>query len=276
MSSSSRKKARTQTEENSIMTSGGGANNSSSSSSMEIVVDGDDEENAKALLLQWSSFLEETNFDRSIVDDLQEANKRDYRSDEKEIKVALFCDRMMAKYPDFKLEHAEQAMNILQPDSAESIAYSHRGPSIADGLDTKLVHTFDLVAFTKRIDELFEWHGDNSTVSEKFLAPYFALIQSSGMGKTKLCTEFRKIYNKTPEPKCKTILCIDAKLSKEKEDAYFDHKLIVDNWAAREIMDKVWEKLDKILADSGVGSGQKLVLLFDEALESGDTVVASA
>ncbi len=57
-------------------------------------------------------------------------------------------------------------------------------------LDTPLVHKFDVDQFSKRIQELFLYY--NTETSERKLAPYFPLIQSSGMGKTKLLVEYKQ------------------------------------------------------------------------------------
>jgi len=54
-------------------------------------------------------------------------------------------------------------------------------------LDTPLVHNFDLNRLYARVKELFKWH--DTSESETFITPYNPVIQSSGMGKTKLFVE---------------------------------------------------------------------------------------
>ena len=49
--------------------------------------------------------------------------------------------------------------------------------------NSKIVYTRDLDAFTARVDELLEWR--ESGASKVDMAPYVALVQSSGTGKTK-------------------------------------------------------------------------------------------
>jgi len=57
-------------------------------------------------------------------------------------------------------------------------------------METKLVHKFDVDQFRDRIQKLFDYY--NTTSSERKIAPYFPLIQSSGMGKTKIFVEFKR------------------------------------------------------------------------------------
>ncbi len=53
--------------------------------------------------------------------------------------------------------------------------------------------------------DLFDWY----IKVKRYIAPYFPLIQSSGMGKTKLMIELRKYVNQNlaPDMFCKTVLC---------------------------------------------------------------------
>ncbi|KAG7373908.1 hypothetical protein IV203_013003 [Nitzschia inconspicua] len=70
--------------------------------------------------------------------------------------------------------------------------------------DTALSHDCDLVSFAKHIEKLANeyWKDGNSNDPPQYIAPYFCLIQSSGMGKTKLLYEYRKAYsNKNFESK---------------------------------------------------------------------------
>jgi hypothetical protein len=69
---------------------------------------------------------------------------------------------------------------------------------------TPLKQNFDLSRFLKRIDELFQWYSDED-YRNRFMAPYFPLVQSSGTGKTKLLYEAKKKY-----PSTTTLLCIDS------------------------------------------------------------------
>jgi hypothetical protein len=50
----------------------------------------------------------------------------------------------------------------------------------------------DLKVFSERVGSLFEWHKKDY---KTYLAPYFPIIQSSGMGKTKILVEYRSRTN---------------------------------------------------------------------------------
>jgi len=146
-------------------------------------------------------------------------------------RIVIPRGKMEDAYPAFTSDDEKKALKILSSTLDKSTgASSHRGVSIVDGLDTELAHNFDLTAFQNRIDNLFWWH-DNNNKRPQYLAPYFAMVQSSRMGKTKLMIEFRRAYDKKQNGKvCKTILCLAAKLKEQKEKQYLNHKLITDKW----------------------------------------------
>jgi hypothetical protein len=57
--------------------------------------------------------------------------------------------------------------------------------------ESPLSHTYDLMALKHRVMDLFQWY-DKDEIRNKYLAPYFPLIQSSGLGKTKLLYELKQ------------------------------------------------------------------------------------
>ncbi|KAG7345899.1 hypothetical protein IV203_004966 [Nitzschia inconspicua] len=63
--------------------------------------------------------------------------------------------------------------------------------------DTELTHDCDLVSFANHVETLAAeyWNDVDSNKTPRYVAPYFCLVQSSGMGKTKLLYEYRKTYN---------------------------------------------------------------------------------
>jgi hypothetical protein len=69
-----------------------------------------------------------------------------------------------------------------------------RVTSITAGWDTPLVQTTDLEAFRARVDELFGWYASKKEGYGKYIAPYFPMIQSSGMGKTRLFVALRRSF----------------------------------------------------------------------------------
>ena len=68
--------------------------------------------------------------------------------------------------------------------------------------NSNLSHTHDLDCFSNRVDSLFEAHkADNYRhvdvpLMDKYVAPYFCFVQSSGMGKTKLLYEYQQVSYK--------------------------------------------------------------------------------
>jgi hypothetical protein len=67
--------------------------------------------------------------------------------------------------------------------------------------NTDLKYKFDLRKFVAKIQSMAdEWEatkGEAVDIGEKYIAPYFCFIQSSGMGKTKLLYEFAKLTKGT-------------------------------------------------------------------------------
>jgi hypothetical protein len=49
--------------------------------------------------------------------------------------------------------------------------------------------------FEERVGALLKWK-DNDQTRRKYLSPYLVVIQSSGMGKTKLLYEYKKMLEK--------------------------------------------------------------------------------
>jgi hypothetical protein len=73
--------------------------------------------------------------------------------------------------------------------------------------DSKLSHDADLKALLERVDETFAWYNPGPRT---YVAPYFPMIQSSGMGKTKLLHELREVLNKQDDTSCE--LCLSGKI----------------------------------------------------------------
>ncbi|KAG7365552.1 DUF2075 domain containing protein [Nitzschia inconspicua] len=63
--------------------------------------------------------------------------------------------------------------------------------------DTELTHDCDLVSFANHVETLATeyWNDVDSNKTPRYVAPYLCLVQSSGMGKTKLLYEYRKTYS---------------------------------------------------------------------------------
>ena len=154
------------------------------------------------------------------------------------------------------IDQANEALKILYPERQSGDG--NRGVRIVDGLDRELAHEYDLNAFERRIEGLFKWHNDERECT-KYNAPYFALIQSSGMGKTKLFTEYRKLCLKG-DTTCITILCVNMYGSEGRPaslEPYYDYIPTFETIPR----DDLKQKMDNIIEDK---TG-KIVLLFDEA-----------
>ena len=84
------------------------------------------------------------------------------------------------------------------------------------GLSRELKHNYDFERFQNRIEELFRWFEGESS---KYGAPYFPLVHWSGMGKTKLFTEYRELVRKQKIKNilCLAFFCVNADLAKEEE-----------------------------------------------------------
>lgn len=77
--------------------------------------------------------------------------------------------------------------------------------------DAALSHRLDLRMFEARVDTLLKWRQD-SKERDIYLSPYLVIIQSSGMGKTKLLYEYKK-EREEESPKSvhvKLLLCVNA------------------------------------------------------------------
>jgi len=102
--------------------------------------------------------------------------------------------------------HLLDLQNDQKPSKARE---SERVAEIDTGLGAEMNYLFDLNLFAERVAQLFVWTSD-AKVRDEYMAPYFALIQCSGMGKTKLLKELRD--NSTAlvlreETTCKLIVC---------------------------------------------------------------------
>lgn len=132
--------------------------------------------------------------------------------------------------------------------------------------EVELQHSFDVDQFSDRIDRLFEWHTDVRTRRE-FIAPYFALVQSSGMGKTKLLYEYQKRVQKKAKVHCVIVHCRDD--DDDPPDQFYPHVDVYlnssDKESTKEARKALTKQLDQIRAEARRSAAQRLVLLVDEA-----------
>ncbi|KAL3928728.1 MAG: hypothetical protein SGARI_004949, partial [Bacillariaceae sp.] len=140
-----------------------------------------------------------------------------------------------------------------------------------------LTHKYDLVALQEFAHETLTKYYDslrNNEFEERYLAPYFCFIQSSGMGKTKLLYEMKeaaKRFENDPtvswKPTVKLVLCRPFNEgSNEKE--VFDYFLTLPKTEDRTLADlygKMSDVLDGIISEDANNLPRDIVLLFDEA-----------
>ena len=147
---------------------------------------------------------------------------------------------------------------------------------------TSLSHTFDLDSFATHVYDVFQTYYEKQEASE-YLGPYFVFVQSSGMGKTKILYEYarkaksehsdkRKASSETKiADDAKLVLCRARKGGERgvEEDSVFDFFIdfqgLTDGTEDfTEAAEKIFPKLNELL-NSVKPSGQRLVLMFDEA-----------
>ena len=159
--------------------------------------------------------------------------------------------------------NVEEVLGII---STTAQLQAGRGASILDGLDRELAHECDYRAFFQRIEELRKWHSEKAE-RDSYLAPYFSLIQSSGMGKTRLFVECRARLGGLKDVCCKTILCTPIPV---KSEEYFDLEIDAkglqtlqgDDKALQEKVNDVVGKLNTLIQHT---EEKFIVMLFDEA-----------
>jgi hypothetical protein len=134
--------------------------------------------------------------------------------------------------------------------------------------NTDLVHTYDRDSLQAKVESLFKWHID-ANERRTYMAPYFPMVQSSGMGKTKLLFELRARLQKSGEYGCAMILCRDGEMPlKSGDDVFsqsidFKEKIKDGKLHYQKEYISVGLALDSIM-ETFVAS-KKMVLLFDEA-----------
>ncbi len=138
-------------------------------------------------------------------------------------------------------------------------------------IQQNLLHSFDFNLFKARVLDLFDWYR-RPTVMKRFVAPYFPLVQSSGMGKTKLLWELQKLVAEESDVNfagcaCKAILCSTGfqreKIGDDYKEYVFSYKLDVPIGAEDEDRSTISSALDSILEQNK--GYQKVILLFDES-----------
>jgi hypothetical protein len=130
----------------------------------------------------------------------------------------------------------------------------------------KFGHNLDLLS--ERIHELFDWHHTKKT-RESYWAPYFPIVQSSGMGKTKLLYEYKQRNTGKDGMTCVLLRCVNVMPSQDEEATdIFDCLLRVPPGDGTSARNQLYQRLDEELQNIGelkkITKG-KVVFMFDEA-----------
>ena len=161
---------------------------------------------------------------------------------------------------------AEYCLQILK--NRNDASARNELPRIADieaGIKDEMTYKYDLVCFSDKVNEVFKWYETDD--KKKYLAPYFPLLQSSGMGKTKLIYEYKKHVNEMKgEKKCLMILCEKSEKNwnkrRKNQDSIFDEALVVSGNVSHEEREKIIGNLNTFLEKN---INEEVVMLFDEA-----------
>jgi hypothetical protein len=93
--------------------------------------------------------------------------------------------RKRQKKKDVMMQGADaNESDSVTPSSALTKSDTRMVPVNYEIADSLLSHKADLDALRQRVEQTFDWYTEEPPTS---VAPYFPFIQSSGMGKTKLC-----------------------------------------------------------------------------------------
>lgn len=135
--------------------------------------------------------------------------------------------------------------------------------------DSDLTHLHDVNEFARKIKDVADtWKSKDG---DRYIAPYFPFIQSSGMGKTKIMYEYHKLNKEST----KFILSRSIKLENEDDTAkLYDHVLNfpditrLTNRQLPEAAENICKYLDDVLLPKKKKPANRTetkVLLFDEA-----------
>jgi hypothetical protein len=134
--------------------------------------------------------------------------------------------------------------------------------------DASLSHNFDLSRFEERVADLLKW-SKNSRLRQRYMAPYFVVIQSRGMGKTKLLYEYmkKKKTEKETDPDVvavKLLLCVDPDIFDNVRTDVHQKFAVPQLFPTTETRDEFLNQLDDIVANEA-RTKKPVVLLVDEA-----------
>jgi hypothetical protein len=167
-------------------------------------------------------------------------------------------------------EYIEILQEAAQEQESDAAMVTNRLAIITAGLDQPMKHILDLSHFRKRVEALFLWYSKIN--HDMYTAPYFPMIQSSGMGKTRLLMELQKTSMERASGcnfQCFVILCSSTYREQIEITNKFNYILKTVSNDAVGTPDYyvkhrkfIIDQLDKILSAT---QNDNVVLLFDEA-----------
>jgi hypothetical protein len=189
----------------------------------------------------------------------------------KDIKNKAAKDKWLNQLDDCCVKRGAflEKLGEVFPTTAKAPAKQTRIVSVDFGIaESKLSHIIDLEALIERVNETFSWFDPPLT----YVGPYFPMIQSSGMGKTKLLYELRNHFKGMEDTEC--YLCLAGDNSSKQDPQVFSHILDfievvnkLDTESEKNVkigVARILEFLDKSFLSKPF-PGKKMVLLFDEA-----------
>ena len=150
------------------------------------------------------------------------------------------------------------------------VAHNKRVTSLTYRLNKEFQGDFDLKQLIERIDTTFQWYNGDS---KNYLSPSFAIVQSSGMGKTKLMKQYKNVMEKQndPKPGVLFLLCAhDGVVLPDDVDEHFNGILKIpclpvsndQGFALGEAKEKVLKQVETFVNKK---EESQVVVLFDEA-----------
>jgi hypothetical protein len=195
---------------------------------------------------------------------------KDFDPPQKEAKrVAKSCVEMKKNLSDEEkrdkltaLEtRAKDFVSDLEAEQSKKPDYSvNRITGVEFDIESsELSHERDVKALQQTVEDLFKWFEDEEERTN-YLAPYICVVQSSGMGKTKLLYELRKRIDPQPDWACKLCLCLNGVRAEFEGNDPYDGV-----FKARELAGKGLVDVRKVLDSLVPVDVQNVVLMFDEA-----------
>ena len=225
---------------------------------------------------------------------LKKLNKMDSNKDlQTAANLATFVDGIQIfAFPDAQEDVVKEACDTLFNDV---FGQGGNGPAVSERTvyvdynieETNLSHPYDLNSFSKHVETLAQEYWNSTKQSDgipRYVAPYFVLVQSSGMGKTKLLYEYRESCNSKHDQfqqfEAKMILCGNIRTSQGSSlyDSILPTQVNGDSKGLNEEdrtekrlteAERIFKILDELFSAKGCGwkknTHKYRVLLFDEA-----------